>query len=142
MTKLRSFNFTIPFQSDHKGFKSSRLDSYNKLGVVVVTFQTAPRSEQMLKRKRDRKLAVQRFCQWPLRLRCRIIRPKAKRTWRLLPPWLKMTFLEGDHVNVCDLLVSRRTVYLVVGSACDKIWARYSGYKWVPTSNRSKTLTF
>ncbi len=32
--------------------------------------------------------------------------------------------------------VSRRTVYLVTGSACDEIWARYGGSKWF----LSKTL--
>jgi hypothetical protein len=30
------------FSSNHKGFKSSRLDSYTKLGVVSVWFQTVP----------------------------------------------------------------------------------------------------
>ena len=45
----------------HEGFKSSLLDSYNKLGVVVVPFQ-APRLDPSIcwsgERKRDRKLAV------------------------------------------------------------------------------------
>ena len=44
VTKLSSFNLrlTVPFMSDHDGFNRSRLDSYSKLGVVAVWFQTAP----------------------------------------------------------------------------------------------------
>ena len=37
-----------------------------------------------------------------------------------------MTFLEGDQeVSLCDILVSRKTVYLVTGSACDLRSGRY-----------------
>ena len=49
-----------------------------------------------------------------------------------------MTFLESDHLRLCDLLERRRTVYSVTGSACDEIQAIYSGYKWF----QSKTLHF
>ena len=72
VTILRSFNlllnYTVPFMSDHDGFKSSQLDSYSKLGVVAVWFQTAPLEAFVISQKWYRKLAVRgafssgRFC--------------------------------------------------------------------------------
>ena len=46
VTKVISFDLrvalAVPFSSDHEGCKSSRLDSYNKLGAVVVWCQPTP----------------------------------------------------------------------------------------------------
>ena len=52
--------------SDHEGFKSSRLDSYSKLGVVALWFQTAPLEAFVIARKWYRKLAALGVSQWPL----------------------------------------------------------------------------
>jgi hypothetical protein len=52
------FQLTVPFPSNHEGFKSSRLDSYSKLGVVAVGFQTAPLEAFEVAGKRYRKFSV------------------------------------------------------------------------------------
>ena len=59
----------VSFSRDHKGFfKSSRLDSYNKLGVVVVPIQTTPLEAFVIATKWYRKLALPWAfpSQWPL----------------------------------------------------------------------------
>ena len=68
--------------SDHEGFKSSRLDSYAKLGVVGVGFQTAPLEAFVIARKwyAVRKLAALAG-RFPVSGRYTVRRVRPKCTW-------------------------------------------------------------
>ena len=55
----------LAFPSEHEGFKSSRLDSYNKFGgVFVVAFQTAPHEAFVISQKWYRKLILVEPTPW------------------------------------------------------------------------------
>ena len=81
------------------------MDSYSKLGVFAVWFQTAPLEAFGVARKLYRKLAA--LGVFPVAATV----PYTAQTYLVTAtgPWLRMTFLESDQVSLCDFLESRIT---------------------------------
>ena len=118
--------------SEHEGFKSSRLDSYNKLGVVVVWIQTGPLEAFVISHKWYRKFSVLLFS---TEFQCPIYGPNVPGDGHLGSGWPSWKAIKLAYV----ISLSSKTVYLVT----EKVLAtRFGRYIAVTSGFKAKRLIF